>query len=345
VGTTQITIGDMPVRLRKCIKSPVFSGKTVLSFDTWDYVNLWLQRRKHQDALFYWKQSRYFYDATMSLEKTASPLTAYYCFLNATKALLLVKKEPFTEHHGVAGARKKKSSDKLGSDHVTFQTGGVLAALSHYLGESIQEETYSLKDILYNIPYVHRAYQLTYNWEPELFFPISTPQFVRKTESHEAWCQFMVTEEQLKNKFFLKILPDRLEKDEGDGDNFVVRFKDRFDWKWGGNKKENESRLCNYHLKVRKCLFYIHGVKSLWYVKRASNVKGFINRGALPLTYAAMHRLSELARYEPLKLEKHFSSQHNWLLAEFIKAAPMQFIDQISSEITGYDFLPPGMRS
>ena len=54
-----------------------------------------------------------------------------------------------------------------------------------------------------------------------------------------------------------------------------------------------------------------------------------------------MHRLSELARYTPDKLNKHFENKQNWLLNEFIKNASVQFIDAISSEITGLEFKIP----
>jgi hypothetical protein len=57
-----------------------------------------------------------------------------------------------------------------------------------------------------------------------------------------------------------------------------------------------------------------------------------------------MHRLSELSRYDPLSLRVHLDRQHNWLLSEFISVAPRQFIDEIASEITGCDFMVPGIR-
>lgn len=63
------------------------------------------------------------------------------------------------------------------------------------------------------------------------------------------------------------------------------------------------------------------------------------------LCFAAMHRLSELSRYEPVILSKHFTSGHNWLLSEFIQNAATQFIDEISSELTGEEFMSPGMAS
>ena len=65
----------------------------------------------------------------------------------------------------------------------------------------------------------------------------------------------------------------------------------------------------------------------------------------LTLTLMAMHRISELARYTPDVLSRHFDSQHNWLLSEFINLSLRQFLDEISAEITSHEFMPPGVAS
>ena len=57
-----------------------------------------------------------------------------------------------------------------------------------------------------------------------------------------------------------------------------------------------------------------------------------------------MHRLSELCRYQPIKLSKFLAGKKNWLLTEFIEMAPGQFLDAIASEMTGYQFLAPNVR-
>ncbi len=57
-----------------------------------------------------------------------------------------------------------------------------------------------------------------------------------------------------------------------------------------------------------------------------------------------MHRLSELARYQPLCLVGHFNLPQNWLLTEFLQGAPMEFIDLISCEITNQNFMKPAVR-
>jgi hypothetical protein len=63
------------------------------------------------------------------------------------------------------------------------------------------------------------------------------------------------------------------------------------------------------------------------------------------MTLMTMHRLSELARYEPFTLQKYLQSQQNWLISEFLSSAPAQFIDELACEITGMDFMPPGIRT
>jgi len=55
-----------------------------------------------------------------------------------------------------------------------------------------------------------------------------------------------------------------------------------------------------------------------------------------------MHRLSEMARYSPDVLARHFEGRYNWLLSEFLMTSTTQFLDEISSEMTGHDFVPPG---
>ena len=101
--------------------------------------------------------------------------------------------------------------------------------------------------------------------------------------------------------------------------------------------------MSTYNRKVRKDIHFIHGTTDLWYFKRGG-VNDLINRNPLCVTFALMHRLSELSRYDPLRLKKHFDCQHNWLLSEFINLSPKQFIYSIAGEITGKEFKIPGIR-
>src|SRR5271155_4141500 len=98
-----IRLNGRPLGVHKAIVAPQFKSKTVLVTDTWEYVRMWLKRHRQKDAGFYWEQARHFFDASRDLPNTSSPLTLYYCFLNAVKTLLTVRGTAFTEYHGVSG--------------------------------------------------------------------------------------------------------------------------------------------------------------------------------------------------------------------------------------------------
>lgn len=335
-----LKLGQQKVRLQKCITSPRFGSKTILVDDNWDFVELWLRRHKKKDALFFWRQARAFHDADQHLTKLSSPLTSYYSALNATKALLTAKGITYAPYHGLSGASNGNRVN-LANEMVILQGTGVLPELCRLLGEGVNGERYSLKDLFYNLAYIHRAYCVTFGSVKELFVPISDAKFVRKEKSSECWFAATIHDKKYQHKGIMDSLRG-LERDSGDPTKFVIRKKKRFAWIWGGNKKTNLESLRVEHQKVRSITNYIHGVTRLWYIKRTENLPSVIERSHLTLTLMALHRISEIARYDPRLLERHFNSQHNWLLSQFLERALVQFIDECSAEITGHDFMTPG---
>jgi hypothetical protein len=45
-----------------------------------------------------------------------------------------------------------------------------------------------------------------------------------------------------------------------------------------------------------------------------------------------------------MQLSAFLAGQKNWLLTEFIRMSPTQFLDEISSELTGQQFMLPNVR-
>lgn len=89
---------------------------------------------------------------------------------------------------------------------------------------------------------------------------------------------------------------------------------------------------------------YISALPDLWYIKRDIGGARRIARYTLTLIMAAMHRLSELSRYDPRGLMSYLEGKENWLLTEFIELAPSQFIDELVCEMTSLEFGIPGIR-
>lgn len=334
-----IRVEGRRLHLHSAVSDPEFSAKPVLSGDPWDYIELLLRRRHDEDAIFYWQQAKHFYNASTDLPETSSPLTSYYCFLNATKALLETKNSSYSDNHGVTGSTET-GNIALGNEVVKFKTGGVLPALCELLEEPVHQSTeHTLFEILYHVPFVHRAFQLTYATPTTLFVPITRTLIVKKESSREAWFS---AELNLKytNRATPRMLPPGFEKDEGIGDKYVIRKKSRFHWDENNLDKSLE-RLKRHNRSVRKHVLPIFAARNRWYLKKHGELRRGVDKPLLPLLFGAMHRLSELARYDPVRLSTHLENQQNWLLTEFLRVAPAQFINHAACEISGRELIKP----
>lgn len=347
-----ITINSKEISLLKPLTSADYESKTILTDSAWEYVELWLKRQKDeksQEALFFWQQAKHFFDASECLPQNSKPLTSYYCCMNATKALLCINGVNVTNiSHGITQSRYAQStSNSLEKAEVIFLGSGVLNELSRYLGENVDKKTYNIKDLLYNIPCIHRTYAITYSGSPELFIPIRNLKFIREDTTSKAWIQFVV-DPRYANGTALRYLPQGYKRTtfEGDEKNFYLRRENsRFIWDIHADKNERFSSLSAYHRKIRKELFYIHGSSKLWYIKKdLPNNSHIIKRNSLTLIFAVMHWMSELVRYNPQKFEKYMETKQNWLLHEFIEKALYQFVDEISCEITHQEIMSTGYR-
>jgi hypothetical protein len=291
---------------------------------------MFLKRHRLNDAAFYWTQAKEFYKASLDLPNTSSPLTLYYCFLNATKALLTVKKIAFTHRHGVAG-QTVAGNTNLENEHITFHRAGILNALSTYLEDpsTTERHEHSFKDLLYNLPFIHRAFSLTYTTHyPEIYFPIVNPKFLKDSATKEVFLSFNTTGNYANGHTTNKITPIGFSKENAGSNENTYPFISNNHFEWSSqreHKNRNIERLTDFHKSHRRNLQYIFGSSTLWYIKR-TGVNHIIDKHPLTIMFAAMHRLSELARYDPLTLVNHFKLSQNWLLTEFIKGAPMEFI-------------------
>ena len=344
-----ITLNSKEITLLKPLTSADYDGKTILTDSAWEYVELWLMRQKDsqsKDALFFWRQAKHFFLASECLPQNSKPLTSYYCCLNATKALLCVNGINVTNiSHGITQDRyDENKSNSLDKAEVIFQGAGALNELSRYLGEAVDKGTYTIKDLLYNIPCIHRTYCITYASSPELFIPIKNIHYVREDTTSRAWIQFSV-DSRYANGTALRFLPSGFEKTNIGDNAFGVRKKNRFKWDIHGSKEDRLTALSKYHQKVRKDIYYIYGPTKLWYIKKdLPNNPHIIKRSSLTLIFAVMHWMSELVRYNPKQFEKYMETKQNWLLHEFINKALYQFVDEISCEITHQEIMPTGYR-
>ncbi|MEG0134706.1 MAG: YaaC family protein [Cetobacterium sp.] len=347
----KISHNKKELSLLKPVSNVDYNSKTILTNSHWEYVELWLKRQNTKEAkkaLFYWQQGKHFFQASECLPTNSKPLTSYYCCLNAVKTLLCLNKiNVEATSHGITQPRQANNhSNSLENAEVIFLGSGILYELSKYLGEEAIKKRYVIKDLLYNIPSIHRAFIITYSRSQELFIPIKNLNFIREDTNSEAWIQFDI-DKKYSHKSSLKNMPKHYEIIESSlqNSNYLVRKLKRFKWDKSQNLKIRLNNLNKYHEKIRKDIHYIYGDTKLWYLKKSNprNLK-IINKNSLTLIFAVMHWMSELVRYNPSKFEAYMNSKQNWLLHEFIQNALIQFIDEISCEITHQEIMSRGSR-
>jgi hypothetical protein len=259
--------------------------------------------------------------------------------MNAAKALLSSKNIRFVPYHGVSGWKPNPASKSQAfSVGVTIKKDGILPSLAAYYGEKETAKIHLLKDILYNLPFIHRTYCLTYSSCKEMFIPLIKPAFVIELGTCNVFFSAQISPH-FRAKRFTKYLPASLTEKDGT----LISVSPVVVSSVKKPTATDLQLLSRFAQSLRDDVFYINGMHPLWYVKTTVS-KARVLRQTTTLTLAMMHRLSEVCRYAPMELTKYLEGQKNWLLSEFIRMSGTQFIDEMASEITGKNFLVPNVR-
>ncbi|MCP9845643.1 hypothetical protein KBY86_01840 [Synechococcus sp. Lug-A] len=343
---TTIRLNGRNVKPHKATTNPDLAARTVLTNSHWEYVSLWLRRSKKVQALFYWQQAQVFAKAAEGMPVESAPLLLYYTFMNAAKELLSAKGVPFDEHHGVRAHNMRGASRKitLSNEGVRIMSRGVAPALSQHLRESESSDTHSMEDLLFNMPCIHRTFCLTYRNQKDLFVPLTECQIRLDSHSSSAYFSGRISED-FPAQYYINRLPTSLTFDPSVNDGRTIRSASSTHLSNPPAPTDGDILAIATLLGgIRADLNYIAGTETLWYVKAKVSGPKRLERSPLTCTLVAMHRLSEICRYRPMELAAFLSGQKNWLLTEFIRMAPQQFIDEIAAELTGQQFMIPNVR-
>lgn len=330
----------------KSLVAPSFKSRNVLTNSPWTFVALWLQRNRKVQALFYWEQAQEFHKVSVGLPLRSAPLLLYYCFMNATKALLLAKGVRFDERHGVSAHPKVVPGAKrtFPREGIRIYPEGILPSLSTYYGEAEVSKTHTLQELFFNMVFIHRTYCLTYSSQKEMFLPLANCEYVYDTRTKQVFFKADIARN-IPFKPAVKKLPPTFVVAADIGPR-AIRSEANLLWRKPGRPTAtNVQELIEFNRTLRQELHFINGAQTLWYLKTPTPGPGRLKRQLPTLILAAMHRLSEICRYHPLQLQSLLSGQKNWLLSEFIQMSATQFIDEIASEMTGYQFLVPNVRA
>lgn len=341
-----IEISGRVLKMHKCVKACDWASSTVLTDDPWMFVDLWLRRNKKAEAQYYWSQALSFHNASMGMPLEAAPLLLYYSFMNGTKALLSAKGCSFNERHGVSrdAAGGTATSISLRNEGVKIWPNGVLPALSAYFAEAEVSDNHTMQQLLFNLPYIHRTYCLTYRSQTPMYIPLVKCRYVADTATKKARFEAEISQD-FRPGMISRRLPSAIELSTPESDSRMIQSVQVCSCQKPRRPSSTDiDHLTQLHQGLRRNIQYINGAQTLWYLKTQPSGPGMVDRQPLTITLAAMHRLSELSRYRPMQLAKFLSGSKNWLLSEFIRQSPSQFTDAIAAEITGHRIMSPNVR-
>lgn len=358
-----IVLNERVVKPHSARSAPRFGQPVVRCADPWDHVLIELRQKRAsqtpstENTILYWEQARHFYHASRVLPQESSPLTSYYCMLNAAKALLSDKGQLGQQsEHGVTRdpdqpvglalerIRLRTSASFINKQGI-LETSRILPTLAQFLDraitytrpdgklESKRNVEIPLTEALSQLAYVHRAYTISLS-AAESFIPLDNPRFMKGSREgvETFWFQAQIDPQ------YLSLAQSR----QGDLSP---------DWELDGsvlrgpkaNAEWDESDACqlltSYQKGLRKRVMPIRAAKPRWYYRLPPGTPNSdLSQSILAL--GAMHLLSELSRYEPIRLHGYLKSKEGWLLFEFLRIAPAQFVYAMASELTGYEYMP-----
>lgn len=351
-----------------------YVAKVVLTKSMFNFIYSWLLTKTEngtddqKKALKYWLQAKSYYIEGVDLRSDVKPLLNYYSALNMVKCLLSLNEINVNNiAHGVSW--ESSNSPDIESQYIKFLGSGALCELckitstNSYNGGS----RYSLKTLFYNLAFIHRAYIYTFTDEEEIFLPLKSTKFKKIDNSDKFTFTFDLRDVGTLN--ITDFIPTKFEfttENRTDWDDIKEKsVEERIQWgaknkkllfkfktaeKWCGDDKGYKiinDTVSSLHRKVRHYFQYISASTPLWYLKKqvVSNPDKIINHSSLAISFSVMHCLSEMVRYKPDLYNDLLESKYGWLLTEFVELGIEQFVDEISSEISGLNIMRSGVAS
>lgn len=370
---TELKIDGRTLWMMRPYKNPQYTTDVILTKSMFNFVYGWLLRNIDENsvdqkkALKYWLQAKSYYIEGVDIRSDVKPLLNYYCCLNTVKSMLCYLGEDVNNiHHGVDWISSE--SENLDDQRVKFWGAGALTLLRRktWNGSDGGESEYSLKSLLSNLAFIHRAYTYTYDEVSDIFLPLKSIKFYKLEKVNKITLGFEVSKckdlqtlkeaiptgfeftthtskewDEIKSKTYDEKLQWGL-----DHGRLLFRLRKPEEWDDDADNNVKLNILIKIHEKVRKHFQYIAADTPIWYLKSRNAIDNgkILQYSSLSVSFAIMHCLSEMVRYKPDLYNSILESKYAWLITEFVELGIDQFIDEIASEITRLNILRSGVK-
>lgn len=280
-------------------------------------------------ARVFWKQSEHFAANLRADRYEASPLHLYYMMLNAVKTLILIRDPSGASafhHHGMSYKVAKSGALNHGPlpGRVEKRQHGVFPKLCAVMGDVPTNQP--LEELAASIVSVHRAYCTVRSSVTERFVPLRGP--IRLRQAGDLRFVAVVPQHLALGQIEPHLPSEWRRQFSAAADQMVVTVR-----------SVSETQLptidfVDYHCAVRRQVDVINSRAGLsYYLRRTDHPP--VPWTQITLNFVLSFALSSLSRYHPDVLNDIYDSPNGWLIKEYLRIAPHQFLALVAGEITG----------
>ncbi len=334
---------------------PAFMGRQqprVITADIWAFlqhqISTRLPKPKCIQASAFLDQALEFFEAARSPSLSCRPLLYYYSFLNLAKVFLTLKTVmiPVVLKHGISDSKVNRRQrlrlegqtvrvPKRANDHSELFPEFVTALG----GKLTKPATLKVMSLLRQLPGIHRTF-CRVTGERTAFLPVKQFDLLRDG-----------------NDIFVRMILDRSDKDVGETlrrirlrRSFTAVFRQVSSTENGEVWFETEcerGKGRGIYTAVKRLATIIESM-GVWGLLTTAGWRYYLAaippRSKLPpcaAVYATMFYLGSIVRYQPYDFDRVFAGKFSWLVSEFFRTQPIQFIYGLAGRVAGVDVVRP----
>ena len=283
------------------------------------------------------EQSKYFYEAAQNAPMKSQPLLYYYSFLNLAKIVININ-WPYgnaTEYyHGIE--TKVNAATTLDTAEMTFKNYGgtgssrisVAKEFFMYMGDTVAVPGNTLvKKLLASCVGIHRTYSETFGLH-ETFHRLDNCSYIEKEGKI---ITYLSPINKINSATMANLIAAR-------GYNIAQNVKEE-----KTTFVYSESfHMADYNVaKIRwKMLADQIIQKGIWSYTDGNEYRLYISSDAIQwsspsIIYSIMFFFGSITRYHPYFFESILNAKEQWLISEFMRTQPMQFLYYVTSKVVG----------
>ena len=325
----------------------LFGANNAWVSDIWAFWDFVLRRHKSKvkeaetkygylHALL--EQAKYFFQAAETAPIKSQPLLYYYSFMNLAKIVVNICVD---DNHAIWWNKKyiHGLSEKTGSNpslndstitcKIDNNKASVAKLFCEVMGDSIVDgQVLNVKELLASCLGIHRAYTQTYN-QKETFFRLDD----------------LSTEREGRTLHFSSHIHDCSDKDYASLNAFYGNITDldkhgqhTHCYMW----REDFQRLKSGNCTRKELYNFANNIrqKGIWGITNGEEISLYVSSSPIRLStegiiYALMFFFGSITRYNPYVFDELLSDKNMWLMSEFLRTQPKQFIYLVTYRVLG----------